>query len=81
MEKYQWINPDNHSIAVDDQKQPVLNENGDLIVLDNESEYCLSKITSKCAFYDQVHILKFLYLRKLKKMYIEYFRRKVYSSS
>lgn len=43
MEKYQWINPDNHSIAVDDQKQPVLNENGDLIVLDNESEYCLKK--------------------------------------
>lgn len=41
MEKYQWINPDNHSIAVDDQKQPVLNENGDLIVLDNESEYNL----------------------------------------
>jgi len=39
MEKYEWINPDNHSIAVDDQKQPVLNENGDLIVLDNESEY------------------------------------------
>jgi len=43
MEKYQWINPDNHSIAVDDQKQPVLNENGDLIVLDNESEYCLQR--------------------------------------
>lgn len=43
MEKYQWINPDNHNIAVDDQKQPVLNENGDLIVLDNESEYCLKR--------------------------------------
>lgn len=43
MEKYQWINPDNHSIAVDDQKQPVLNENGDLIVLDNESEYRLKR--------------------------------------
>ncbi|XP_025206898.1 uncharacterized protein LOC112602785 isoform X2 [Melanaphis sacchari] len=42
MEKYQWINPDNHSIAVDDQKQPVLNENGDLIVLDNESGKCIS---------------------------------------
>lgn len=41
MEKYQWINPDNHSIAVDDQKQPVLNENGDLIVLDNESKYLI----------------------------------------
>lgn len=43
MEKYEWINPDNHSIAVDDQKQPVLNENGDLIVLDNESEYRLKR--------------------------------------
>lgn len=43
MEKFQWINPDNHSIAVDDQKQPVVNENGDLIVLDNESEYYLLK--------------------------------------
>ncbi|XP_026815112.1 uncharacterized protein LOC113555029 isoform X2 [Rhopalosiphum maidis] len=42
MEKYQWINPDNHSIAVDDQKQPVLNENGDLIVLDNESGKCIA---------------------------------------
>lgn len=40
MEKHhQWINPDNHSIAVDDQKQPVVNENGDLIVLDNTSEF------------------------------------------
>lgn len=47
MEKYQWINPDNHSIAVDDQKQPVLNENGDLIVLDNESEYRLKRIFFK----------------------------------
>ncbi|XP_050545381.1 uncharacterized protein LOC126907818 [Daktulosphaira vitifoliae] len=42
MEKYQWINPDHHSIAVDDQKQPVLNENGDLIVLDNESGKCIA---------------------------------------
>ncbi|KAL4119969.1 hypothetical protein QTP88_012719 [Uroleucon formosanum] len=42
MEKYGWINPDNHSIAVDDQKQPVLNENGDLIVLDNESGKCIA---------------------------------------
>ncbi|XP_050420811.1 uncharacterized protein LOC126833484 [Adelges cooleyi] len=42
MEKFQWINPDHHSIAVDDQKQPVLNENGDLIVLDNESGKCIA---------------------------------------
>jgi len=47
MEKYQWINPDNHSIAVDDQKQPVLNENGDLIVLDNESKYRFKRIFFK----------------------------------
>jgi len=47
MEKYEWINPDNHSIAVDDQKQPVLNENGDLIVLDNESEYRLKETSSR----------------------------------
>lgn len=40
-EKFQWITPDNHSIAVDDQKQPVLNENGDLIVLDNSSKYII----------------------------------------
>jgi len=52
MEKYQWINPDNHSIAVDDQKQPVLNENGDLIVLDNESEYRLKRnVFKKCILY------------------------------
>lgn len=51
MEKYQWINPDNHSIAVDDQKQPVLNENGDLIVLDNESKY-----TTKKQDYSIVHL-------------------------
>ncbi|XP_025415326.1 uncharacterized protein LOC112687023 [Sipha flava] len=41
-EKFQWINPDNHSIAVDDQKQPVVNENGDLIVLDNASGKCIA---------------------------------------
>lgn len=44
MDKYHWINPENHSIAVDDQKQPVLNENGDLIVLDNQSEYYIIKL-------------------------------------
>ncbi|VVC33203.1 Hypothetical protein CINCED_3A023429 [Cinara cedri] len=42
MEKFEWINPDNHSIAVDDQKQPVTNENGDLIVLDNETGKCIA---------------------------------------
>lgn len=39
MEKFEWINPVNHKIAVDDQKHPVTNECGDLIVLENESEY------------------------------------------
>lgn len=39
MGKNRWINPERHSIAVDDQKLPVLNENGDLIILDNTSEF------------------------------------------
>jgi len=56
MEKYEWINPDNHSIAVDDQKQPVLNENGDLIVLDNESEYRLKR-----NFFKRFTIIQLIY--------------------
>jgi len=59
MEKYQWINPDNHSIAVDDQKQPVLNENGDLIVLDNESEYRLKRnLFERCTIIQLVYTLR-----------------------
>jgi len=41
MEKYQLINLVDYRIVVDDMQQPVLNENGDLIVMNNDSEYCL----------------------------------------
>ncbi|XP_060844260.1 uncharacterized protein LOC132924149 [Rhopalosiphum padi] len=38
MEKYQLINSVDYRIVVDDMQQPVLNENGDLIVMNNDSK-------------------------------------------
>ncbi|XP_026821451.1 uncharacterized protein LOC113559867 [Rhopalosiphum maidis] len=42
MEKYQLVNPVDYRIVVDDMQQPVLNENGDLVVMNNKSKNCVA---------------------------------------
>lgn len=43
MENYKWLIPELYRIVVDHQKQPILNQDGHLLIVENESNYLHEK--------------------------------------